>query len=430
MEDQVKDLIERGVEAMGLQQYEAALVQFQKALSLDSHDVAVYLHIGNAYMNMDEPEKAMDSFRRALLIDENSVEALYAMGCAYFIIDDPVNAIRYFNRVEERGGATTDMYVIESSIFIDAEDYNMAIRALNRALQIEPLNADLMLGKAEIYAIMGRIDDAVSALRNLQEILPDEIAGYVSEARLLIDADRGDDAMAALVHAEERFPTDAGIRALKAKALNTMARYDEALHEAEQALVVDGLGDKVRSELQLQLSIAYAGVGRVEEASLVLEESAKEGNAAESYYMLMNESIMLQNYAKALECSNRLLELGDVPPRISASACFNKAFAMEKVEGVDAAREAYADAALRLRRITIVNPGLYEVYAYRVMAHRSLGEFDKALDLADYLISLDVTAPASYALKSDVLREQGNYDESDKLRAKVLTLDPNFIFGE
>ena len=50
--------------------------------------------------------------------------------------------------------------------------------------------------------------------------------------------------------------------------------------------------------------------------------------------------------------------------------------------------------------------------------------------IADYLISLDPTAPASYALKSDILRAKGDYDEADKLKARVLQLDPEFRFGE
>lgn len=431
MEDRYEDLIQRGVDAMAEEKFDVALDQFQKALPLDPRNMQGYLHIGNAYMNLQETDKAIETFRRALLLDENNVQALYSIACAYFINDDPANAIRYFNKVEERGGATVDMYLIESALFIDAEDYNMSVRCINRALQLQPLSADLMINKAEIYVAMGRTDDAVSTLHDLQELLPDEVEGYAVEAQILLDADRSEDALSALDRVQQRFPADLALRVLRAKAFNNLGRYDEALKNVEQALVAGSLEHEVKSDAQLQQSIALAGLGRLDEATDVLEGSAMEGNASESYYMLMNEALIIKQYDKALDAAEKLLSLDEeVPDRIKAAAHFNKAFAIEKSAGIDAAREAYADAAVYLRRITIAQPGLYEVYAYRMLAHKALREFDQALEIADYLISLDPTAPASYALKSDILRAKGDYDEADKLKARVLQLDPEFRFGE
>ena len=109
---------------------------------------------------------------------------------------------------------------------------------------------------------------------------------------------------------------------------------------------------------------------------------------------------------------------------------FTQPFALDKLGRTDEAMPLYREAVSELRRTTISNPGLFEVYGFRVMCHKALREFDKAIELADHIISLDENDAAAYALKRDVLIAMGDEAGATALRMKVLSLDPNFDFGE
>lgn len=431
-QEQIQDKIRQGIDLMSLQKYAEAEELFSSLAEQDPRNVEVYINLANAQIDQEKVDEGIATLKRALLVDENNAEVLYDLGCAYFLKVDYAHALRYFNLVERQGEATVDMYSIEAAIFVDSDDYNMAIRSINRAIELEPLNAQLRLDKAQVYEEQGRVQEAVATLHELEELLPDEGSTYAYEARLLTDAERYDDALQALQRAQERFPEDPTIFLLKARALNDAGRYEEALSEAmrgEELVRLPG-DEQTSNDLKVQTGIALGGMGRVEESLAVMDRAAREGGGTGTYFLALNECLALRRYERVVEYADRILAQEDVEPRVLAAAIYYKPFALEKLGRMEEARPLYEEAVGQLRRITIGRPALYEVYAYRTMTYRSLGRHDDALELADYLVSLDDTAAASQALRYEVLKAKGDMAEAAKARARVLSLDPQFKFGE
>lgn len=429
----VTDKITQGVELMALERYEAAKAVFEEVIAADRRNLEAYLHLGNAYVNMDDYDNGIAQFKKALLLDANSTDALYSLGCAYFLKNDYANAMRNFNRVEELGTATVEMYMIMMSMFIDSDDPAMAIRCINRAIQLSPLNSSLRVEKAEIYLALGRYREAVATVRELQEILPDEAEGYGTEVLIQLEAEDYDAAIEAADRAIARFPEDPQLHLYKARVLNTIGRYEEALESIKDAEAIESDTPEVKAEIAFQKGLAFGALGHLDESIEVMEASVGEGrNEAEALFIIMTEATGLANYEKAAEYADKLLELDEteVEPRVRAAAFFTKPFAYDKLDKAEEAQKYYKEAASELRRITIVHPGLFEVYAYRVMTHKGLGDFDEAIDLVDHLISLDENDVAAYALKRDVLLAKGDEAGAAAMRAKVLTIDPDFDFGE
>ena len=427
----IADKINQGIELMALERYEAAKHVFEEVVAADRRNLDAYLHLGNACISLGLIDEGIAQFKKALLVDEGSVDALYSLGCAYFLKEDKVNAIRYFNRVEELGAATVEMYAIMMVLFVDADDPEMAIRYANRAIQLDPLNASLRVDKAQIYLAVGRYGDAASTLRELQELLPDELEGYAVEVEVQLEAQDYDAAIAALNRALDRFPEDPRILVLKARTMNVIGRYEEALAVCDAVQESRYFNEDVQAETALQRGIALGGLDRMDESIAAIESTIGMGeNPDQALFLIMNEALALQAYDKALEYADKLLAIEDVEPRVHASAVFAKPFALDKLGRAAEAQELYREAVSELRRTTISNPGLFEVYGYRVMCHKALGEYDKALEIADHIISLDEDDAAAYALKRDVLLAKGDESGAEAMRAKVLSLDPDFVFGE
>lgn len=430
MNDEIRDRLQQGADLMALRKYQEAKELYQDILREDRDDIEVYLNLGNACMDLEQFDEGIDAFKRALLIDEDSVTALYSLAYAYFLDGDYEQAARLFNRIEEIGQASVDLYSVMAAMFLDAEDYGMAVRSLNRAIKLDPLNAQLRLQKAQAYLQMGKVREAVSSLRDLQEILPDEAAGYIMEAQVLIDVEEFDGALEALGRAIARFPGDAILSSLRAQALNSMGRYEEALAEAIRAADLETDVPEVKNQVSYQTGIALGGLGRVDESVAVLERAAREGAGAEALFLLMNECVALKRYDRALEASRRIEALDDVAPRHMGAAVFYEALCTERLGHAEEALTLYREAVRRLRGLTIGRNGLYDLYAYRALCHKSLGEYDQALKLLDYLAKLDDNSAGVYALKASVLDAAGRAQEAAQMRARAHSIDPTIEFGE
>lgn len=425
------ELIVRGIELMSQEKYAEAKEVFAVAVQHDRKNLAAYLDLGNACINNGDINDGISAFKRALLIDKDSTEALYSLGCAYFMIDDYANSLRYFNRVEAQGNATVEMYQILMAMFVDSDNIDMAVRSANRAIQLAPLDVALRINKAELYVLQNKTKEAVASLKELQEILPDEVIGYAMEAEVLIGANDEINAIEAIDRVIMRFPQDASLLAIKARAQNGLGQYKEALYCAEKAYEIGSMDASVVQDIILQRGIALGGLGRVNDSIEVLEESAGDSvNAVMAYYTLMNECIMVEEYERGELYSRRIIEMGEkVEGRIRAAAEFCLAMSVQRQGRIEEAHELYKDVTRDLRRMNILNPGMFEAYVYRVVAHREIGEYDKALDLCNHLIALDGGTAPSFALKYEVLDAKGDEFEALKYKERVLKLDPNYKFG-
>lgn len=426
MTEEIQDRIQQGIELMAAQRYEAARDAFIGVLKLDKGNYEAHFNLANAYVNLGEVDAGVDEFKKALLAREGSDEALYGLACALFLGGHNAEAVREFNRCEQRGRATTEMYQILQAIFVDAGDYVQAVRYANKAIQLEPLNAQLYLDKAQILLLREQPREAVSCLREVEDLLPDSAEPYIVEAQILVQSKDGDAALASIDRAVGRFPDDPTLHLTRARVLNELERYVEALPELDRAEGLAGGSDALLHDIAFQRAIALAGSKDLDASIAELERAAELGDASdETLFLLITECGGTRRFEEAERYADRVLTgEQDVDARTRAAAVYWKAASMKELGREDEAQAAFREAVGVLRRITISNPGLVDGYAYRLMCHKELGEYDRALDLADHIIGLSPDNAAGYAFKADVLEAQGNGDEARTLREKAASLGP------
>ena len=82
--------------------------------------------------------------------------------------------------------------------------------------------------------------------------------------------------------------------------------------------------------------------------------------------------------------------------------------------------------AIRIYRVfTLQNPEAVDVYLYRAMCLMDIQEYDKALEMIDFIIGLGVEMAQVYAIKADILEKCGKHASADQVREKAYQLDPN-----
>lgn len=426
--DKIKDLIRQATELLAAHRFEAAKTLLERVISLDKRNYDAYVQLGNACVNLQQIDEGINAFKKSLMVRPDSAEAKYSLACANFLKDDNVEAIKYFNACEKAGFVSVEMYRLMEVIFLDAEDYVQALRCVNRAIRLEPLNPQPYIDKVQLYMAQNKNKEALSCLHEVQDLLPDAADPYILEARLLVQDGDSDAAVAAIDRACKRFPGDGVLMLEKGRTLNAKESYAEALSVLETAenLIDD---DALLRDVAMQKGVAKAGMEDIS-ASIDEFEKLTEGDAPDpnALFILLNECSAAKRYEDVLRFASRMLAIPGVLPRYKAAAVYWGAAALKELGREDEAAAAYKNAVRTLRQITIGEPGLLEVYMYRIACHKELKEYDDALSLADHLLVLSPDDTVGYALKADVYKAMGDETREREMRDKVLAIDPGFEF--
>lgn len=430
MNEEVQDRIQQGIELMAAERYEDAAAAFEGALDLDRGSYEANFNLGNARVNLGQIDRGIDCFRKALLARPDSGEARYSLACAQFLAGRNVEAVKEFNRCEEAGFAPVEMYQILETIFADANDPVQAIRCANKAIALEPLNPSHYIDKAQLYLLRDQTHEAIACLREVEDLLPDVAEPYIVESQIYLGSGETDAALASVDRALAHFPEDPGLQLAKGRVLNEAGRFSDAVETLARARELVGDDEARLHPILIQQAVALAGAEDLDGSVAALERAVASGDASdEAMFMLITECAALKRFDEVGRQADRVISGEvDADARTRAVAIYWKAASLSELGHEDEARAAFKEAVGALRRITIAHPGLIEVYAYRLLCHKELGEFDKALELADHIIRLAPDDATGYAFKYEVLAAAGRDDEAAQMRARALELKPDFTF--
>jgi tetratricopeptide (TPR) repeat protein len=149
--EEADELFKQGEAEYKKEDFEAAIVKFEKCLAKDPEKADAQFNIGVCYTDLGEPEKALESYRKTLTIDPHYHHAYFNMGRIYHLRKDFVQAIVYYEK----------------------------------ALAEDPYAPDLMYNYAHALMETGRVEDAIDAwdrYLTIAEEIPDE-AKWVERAK-------------------------------------------------------------------------------------------------------------------------------------------------------------------------------------------------------------------------------------------------------
>ena len=133
----ISDKLQLAERYLNEQNYEQAIIEYQKVLEIEPMNVAAYLGLADAYIGKGEPDKAISALRDGLEQTK----------------DDKIKTRlvkELLNRVRER---------------INSGDYDNAIFDLQSVLELDDKNVDAYLELADAYLAQGQTDKALEVLR-------------------------------------------------------------------------------------------------------------------------------------------------------------------------------------------------------------------------------------------------------------------------
>ena len=376
---------EQGQSLYGLGKDEEAMKMYKKALDEDPACTETYLNMAKLYITKGSLTEARDSLNRLLRIDKNSGEAYFHLGNISYLEGKAEEAVADYTTAADSDtfDGRPALYHL-ALLYIDMGKPKQALFHLNRLLKLDPFHAEGRLRKIELLVTMGRFEEALKNAEKMTELLPDLFEGYHYQFITLLGMERMGEALAVLEHAGELFPKDLGFVYDKIKYFEQTEEYDRAI-----GLIDDRFRDSLEDYRAIRKEKAkiLCAAGRFEEAGTLLREILDEEYDTEMCYLMMHLYEMDGLYEKEMECCRRIQENGGEGQYYFA-ALFFEAAALDKLGRTDEALAKYRENIPKFRQATGKYRGNFILWLYRILCYRRVGEYDRALELSDYLITL------------------------------------------
>lgn len=419
MNEKAKDYLQQAVNLMAGQSYEKAKEYCQKALAEEPRYAEAYSVLGDACANLEQYPEALEAFQKVVILEPDNGAVYFDIGNIYILMDDICKCIENYNKAEEKGFRHYEMYRNLAGIYKTMDEPEAALRNYNKALKEQPLKMNIRLEKAGYLILLGRYQAALDVLDEAWRLVPDLFEVYAMKVQILSMMKQYDKALAVIEDATERFPDDAGLALVKMRVLTDMGRYSQVRTELEK------IKEKpeyihVKRNVLLQQSQVAALEKRMQEAVECLEEilETEEGFDEEVRYLLMNIYNSRADDEKAMEMAESLAERQE-KSIYAVSGMYTIPLLWKRAGREEEAQTEFRRLARYFRKLTVENPRFHEVYLYRILCHKELGEYDKALELADYVEALDEKRGTAYMMKYDIYKTMGDKEKAEEIIRKA-----------
>lgn len=423
--EQAMDFLQQGVVLMQREKYEEAIGFCQKAIEAEPRYADAYSTMSDAYANLGQFEQALEIQKKVILLDPENGEAYFDLGNLYVLLNDFAKGVENYNKADEKGFKNILLYKNLAQIYREIGETDLALRNYNKAIETEPLRADIRLEKAGYYILLGKFQEAIETLENLQKLEPDLYDAYAMRAEIYCGLGQDEKALELIEKATADYPDDTALMVEKIKILIRMNDLAGAKKEIDTVKTMKNY-EMVSRNVLLEVAQIASMEGNLEAAAAALLEIVEKSEEydEEASFLLLNAYNGLGDLERGLPLARELAARGK-DNLYTVTGMYYVPFILKKQGQTEEADREFRRLTSYLRRVTVKNPHFYEGYLYRLMCHRELGEYEKALELADYIEALNVNSSDAFALRYSIYTAMGDTEKAEEMKKKVAQINPD-----
>lgn len=423
-----QEYVLQGKTLIGQEKYDLAISFFEKAEQNDRMNIEIYLSKGLCYANTDNFEKAREEFQKALKINRKSGIALFHLGNIAMLTGEKAEGLEYYNNAIACGYDDAQIFFTLGLYYEEDGNDELAMRNYVKAIHKDPTRPDARIRKVRMLIKNGDVQQALQSIDELLLACPDVFEGYHLRFLLLLEIGEFKEAEETIEGALEIFPEDVGFALDKASLLVAKKQWDEAieyLDHIENTMDIDVVNQ--RSIAMQKARIAADNndlpmtIASLERAKNISIATGKENLDCEATYMLMNCYMSDNQFEKAKENAD-LLNAIENQNQFSIPALYYLPYILKQMGKDSEAVPLYKDAIEKYRELSLANPGNVDFYVFRILCLRDLGQYEKALELCDYLIAVQGELAEVHSVKAVVLFAAGREDEAKEEQLKATEL--------
>lgn len=422
---EAQDLNQQGAMLLRAGNCEAAKEKFDKAMELDPMLMDSYKNYGDMYMALDEYQNAKNMYKKALLIEKSGlIHFLYGNAC--FMNDELHEGLESYNLAINEGYDSDEMMFFMGMAYEHMNDDNMALRYFQKACLKNPSRPDYIVKKIGVYIRLGMYENANETTDELLAKSPEMFDGYHIKNLLLLHEEKYDDAIAFSKAASDKFPEDADLLFDYAKSLSLAKRLEEAINVIESAKAMKYFSDAKRQFVLLEGQIS-AECNNYDKAINCCCEcirlEAKSGFDGEARFMLMNLYLSKQDYENTFQQAVEIIK-HDSEDLYYYAALYYKPFCKKQLGEIEESRKYYKEANAIYRLATLKNPAAIDIYLYRAMCLKDMEEYDKALEMLDFIGGLSNQIAEVHTIRADIYKTLGRKSLAEEELQKAIKIKP------
>lgn len=421
---EAKDLNQQAFILLRAGHVEQAIEKLEQAIDLDPMVMDSYKNYGELYMHIEDYTKALAMFKKALLI-EKSGELYFACGNACFMNQDPQRGLEYYNLALGAGYDTDDVLFFMGLAYEHTGDSAMALRYFQKACVKSPARFEFHVKKIRVLIGLSMFEEATVALDTLQKVAPELYESYHLRVHLLTRMGHMEEATQVALSATQRFPEDAALMLDYVRCLALEGKYDLAQQNLEQGKKLKYFEHVKTDFLRLEGQLA-AERGEFDHAIACVEEcitqTPPDGFDSESHFLLVNLQMAQRNFQAVFDYASKLVErkLGNDH---YYAALYYRALSAKEL-GREDAPQLYKNAIFIYRGRTLDKPDAIDLYIYRCMCLKDTEQYEKGLDLLEFVEHLTNKVAELYALRAEIYRLMGRTALVEPELEKAFALKP------
>lgn len=426
---QAREYLTQGSVLSGQGKYEESLRYYDKAEKEDPMNIEVYISKGIACANLDRLEDAKAQFEKALKVNRKSGLAYFHLGSIELLRGEIAAGIENYNKAIANGYDDAQLYYSMGLMYEEQGEPDMALRNYSKAIQRDALRPDIRIRKARLLIEMDHIPEALQILDETILTNPDVFEGYHIKFTLLMQMNQLDEAEKLLNTALGLFPQDYGFALDKVSLRIKQGSVDEALEILAKLENADDADDNLRRRVFMERAQIQADREDIDGAISALEQakalSEKNGAFdAEVVFLLASCHLSQEKYEELLKDARQLLEKADDGYNKETARYFEP-LALKKLGRMDEAMPKYKDAIEEYRRQALDAPGNLDAYLLRAMCLRDIEQYEKALELIDYVVSLQPERAEPRIVRVSLLEALGKTEEAEQERQLLSEMLPD-----
>ena len=411
-----REYLTQGAVLAGQGKHGEALLYYDKAEREDPMDAEIYVSRGIALANLEKLEEAKQQFDKVLKLNRGYGLAYFHLANIAMLQGETALGLENYNKAIANGYDDAQLYYNIGLLHEENGDADMAIRNYSKAITKDALRPDIRVRKVRLLIEGNHFPEALQALDEMILTNPDVFEGYHLKFTVLMQLRQFAKAEDVIKQATALFPKDTGFIIDKVALLNEQKKTDEAMALLTELENAEDTDDETRRRVYMERAQIHAANEDVKSAIAALEKAKALTEKAgafdtEAVFLLANCHLSAEEYDKVLLYARQLLEKSE-DDYYKYTARYYEPLALNKLGRMTEALPLYNSAIDEYRNQSLASPGNLDAYLFRIMCLRDIGQNEKAMELADYIVTLQPERAEPRLLRVTVLEAMGRTEEA------------------
>lgn len=392
-----------------------AVDTFTKAIAVNRSDAFSYMARGSIYKDLKDYEKALADFRRALsmdLPDKYRTKTEIEEAEILFHLSRYDESLAIYEKVLARDSGNYQATYMTGLIYKAKKQYDTALPWLEKASGLKPEASKPYDVMGFIYSKQKKDDLARENLQKAVDRKSTMMRTYRLLAQLYRKEGRDNDALKVLDLAVTRLPRDPEARSERGWFFFTKKEFTRGVDDFTKAIE---LGGKSKAKYLAFRGLCYHGLEEYKKAEADYREAIRlNPNNDLAYIGLGDIYIKGGDYDRAIEFYNKVLSISKGSKRIILLN--NLGF-------------AYAKKGEYKKSLEILNEGIQnypndaEIWRSRAQTYDAMGQPEKGIPDMDEFLKRKPGDARSYRFRATLYEKTGKKDLAEKDREKAKALE-------